>query len=71
MILFFVLSPYIFINYMEIRINTYIQEPFRPIIDWKIRCAINLGQIKEEDFEIVNEHVVLKYKKMESMFRFL
>lgn len=56
---------------MEIRINTYIQEPFRPIIDWKIRCAINLGQIKEEDFEIVNEHVVLKYKKMESMFRFL
>ena len=38
-------------------------EPFRPIIDWKIRCAINLGQITEDDFEIRNHQYFLKYKK--------
>lgn len=49
--------------YMRKSLVCDIQEPFRPIIDWKIRCGINLGQIKEDDFEILNEQYVLKYKK--------
>lgn len=49
--------------YMRKSLVCDIQEPFRPIIDWKIRCAINLGQIREEDFQKVNEQVLLKHNK--------
>lgn len=49
--------------YMRKSLVCDIQEPFRPIIDWKIRCAINLGQIKEDDFEIINNQYVLKYNR--------
>ena len=39
-------------------------EPFRPLIDWKIRSAMNLGQINEdEDFETINNRKLLKYNK--------
>lgn len=38
-------------------------EPIRPVIDVRIRKAYNLGQIKEEDFEIVNRQYRLFGKK--------
>ena len=49
--------------YMRKSLVCDIQEPFRPIIDWKIRCAINLGQINENDFERINSQYVLKYDR--------
>lgn len=38
-------------------------EPFRPLVDLKVRKAINLGQIKEDDFELINHRYVLSWKK--------
>jgi len=38
-------------------------EPFRPIIDFRIRKAYNLGQINEEDFDIVQRQYFLYGKK--------
>ena len=37
-------------------------EPFRPLIDLSVRKAINLKQITEEDFEILNHRYVLSFK---------
>lgn len=49
--------------YMRKSLVCDIMEPFRPIIDWKIRTAIHLGQCKEDDFEFIHYQWVLKYKK--------
>ena len=38
-------------------------EPFRVIIDWKVRKGIQLGQFKESDFIKVGEQWQLEYKK--------
>lgn len=48
--------------YMRKSLVCDLVEPFRPIIDWKVRCAINLNQIKEDDFEDFHGQYVLKYK---------
>lgn len=48
--------------YMRKSLVCDIMEPFRPIIDWKIRKGINLGQFKEEDFIIVKNQYQLEYK---------
>lgn len=40
----------------------YIVEPFRCIIDRKIRTAYNLGQIHAEDFEEYKGKWTLSYK---------
>ena len=37
-------------------------EPFRPIVDYKIRKLINLGQIKNYKFEKINEQYRLNWK---------
>ncbi len=40
-------------------------EPFRPLIDWQVRKAINRGQIKEEHFNITDGRYLLdiQYRK--------
>lgn len=40
-----------------------IMEPFRCLIDAKVRKALNLKQIKEEDFNIVKREYLLKFEK--------
>lgn len=50
--------------YMRKSLVCDIMEPFRPIIDWKVRTAINLGQCKEDDFEQINHRWVLKYQQI-------
>lgn len=40
-----------------------IVEPFRPLIDLSVRKGINLNQIKEEDFTLINHQHVLTYKE--------
>lgn len=40
-----------------------LMEPFRPIIDRRVRKGIHLGQFKKEDFILINEQYQLEYKK--------
>lgn len=49
--------------YMRKSLVCDIMEPFRPIIDLEVRKGVNLNQIKEEDFDIYDKRVVLKWKK--------
>ena len=39
-----------------------LMEPLRPIIDYALRKAINLNQIKESDFKVYNKRYVLEWK---------
>ena len=39
-----------------------LMEPIRPLVDYKLRKAINLGQCKEDDFKKINQKYVLEYK---------
>lgn len=49
--------------YMRKSLVCDIMEPFRPIIDWKVRTAINLEQIQQKDFDNYNNQIVLKKNK--------
>ena len=49
--------------YMRKSLVCDIQEPFRPIIDYATRKAINLKQIREDDFTVYNMRYVLNWKK--------
>ncbi len=49
--------------YMRKSLVCDLQEPFRPIIDYATRKAINLKQIKEDDFAVYNKRYVLDWKK--------
>ncbi len=49
--------------YMRKSLVCDIVEPFRPLIDWKVRTGINLGQFKKEDFVFINNSWQLQYKK--------
>ena len=46
-------------------------EPIRPIIDLKVRKAINLKQIKDDDFQVFNNRWTLSYKKSPEYIRIL
>ena len=48
--------------YMRKSLVCDIMEPFRPIIDWKIRTGINLGQFKQNDFIQIDNKWQLEYK---------
>lgn len=49
--------------YMRKSLVCDLVEPFRPIIDYAVRKAINLNQIKEGDFKVLNKQYVLEWKK--------
>lgn len=57
--------------YMRKSLVCDIMEPMRPIIDWQVRKAINLGQCKEEHFDVYNHRWVLKYKNNPDYIQFL
>ena len=57
--------------YMRKSLVCDIMEPIRPIIDYEVRKAINLGQCKIDDFEKYNEHWCLKYKNNPQYIQFL
>lgn len=48
--------------YMRKSLVCDLMEPFRPIIDYATRKALNLKQIKEEDFKVYNGKFVLEWK---------
>ncbi|MBQ9120456.1 MAG: CRISPR-associated endonuclease Cas1 [Lachnospiraceae bacterium] len=39
-----------------------IMEPFRPLIDWRVRKGFRLGQFKKEDFVEVKNQWQLEYR---------
>lgn len=48
--------------YMRKSLVCDLMEPFRPIIDMKVRKGINLKQFKEDDFVYINNQWQLEYK---------
>ncbi len=49
--------------YMRKSLVCDLMEPFRPIIDWRIRKGINLDQFKKEDFVEIKDQWQLGYNK--------
>lgn len=48
--------------YMRKSLVCDLVEPFRCLIDWQVKKSINLNQIQEDDFELINNQWQLKYK---------
>lgn len=57
--------------YMRKSLVCDLVEPLRPIIDMKVRKAINLKQCKQDDFELIQGQYCLNYKKSPSYISFL
>ena len=49
--------------YMRKSLVCDLMEPFRPIVDYAVRKAINLGQISEDDFKQYDKRFVLEWNK--------
>ena len=46
-------------------------EPFRVIVDHSVKKAVNLRQIKEEDFQIIQQQYRLRWEKSAEYVQFL
>ena len=57
--------------YMRKSLVCDLMEPIRPVVDYQVRKSINLGQCKENDFEVVNNRWCLKYKSNPQYIQFL
>lgn len=57
--------------YMRKSLACDLMEPMRPIIDWTVRKAINLGQCKKEDFQVYQNQYSLNYKNSPAYISFL
>lgn len=56
--------------YMRKSLVCDLMEPMRPIVDYAVRKAINLGQCKEDDFELYGHRWQLKWKSNPTYIRF-
>lgn len=57
--------------YMRKSLVCDLMEPIRPVVDYQVRKSINLGQCKENDFEVINNRWCLKYKSDPQYIQFL
>ena len=57
--------------YMRKSLVCDIVEPFRVLIDHEVKKAINLKQIKEEDFIVINHQYRLKWDKSADYIKIL
>jgi len=57
--------------YMRRSLVCDLVEPFRPLIDWKVRTAVHVGQCKEEDFFKVDDRYALNITKNKDYVSFL
>ncbi len=57
--------------YMRKSLVCDLMEPIRPVVDYQVRKSINLGQCKENDFEVINKRWCLKYKSNPQYIQFL
>lgn len=52
--------------YMRKSLVCDLMEPFRPIVEWRVRKGISLNQFKQEDFVLMKGQWQLEYKKSSS-----
>ncbi len=57
--------------YMRKSLVCDIVEPFRPLIDHAVKKAINLGQIKQDDFSVINNQYRLKWQESSKYVKIL
>ena len=57
--------------YMRKSLSCDMMEPFRPLIDWQVRKAINLGQCKIEHFNECNGRYLLDIRHNKDYIAFL
>ena len=57
--------------YMRKSLSCDLMEPIRPVIDLKVRKAVNLKQIKDDDFQVFNNRWTLSYNKSPEYIRIL
>ena len=57
--------------YMRKSLVCDLMEPIRPVVDYQVRKSLNLGQCKENDFEVINNRWCLKYKSNPQYIQFL
>lgn len=57
--------------YMRKSLVCDLMEQIRPVVDYQVRKSINLGQCKENDFEVINNRWCLKYKSNPQYIQFL
>lgn len=57
--------------YMRKSLTCDLMEPFRPVIDWTVRKAINLGQCKPDHFNVVNGRFLLDIRHNKDYVSFL
>ncbi len=57
--------------YMRKSLVCDLMEPIRLVVDYQVRKSINLGQCKENDFEVINNRWCLKYKSNPQYIQFL
>lgn len=57
--------------YMRKSLVCDIVEPFRPLIDHAVKKAINLGQIKQDDFSVINNQYRLKWQESSKYVKLL
>ena len=57
--------------YMRKSLACDMMEPMRPMIDLEVRKAINLGQCKKDDFQIIQGQYSLDYKKSPAYVSFI
>lgn len=57
--------------YMRKSLVCDLMQPIRPVVDYQVRKSINLGQCKENDFEVINNRWCLKYKSNPQYIQFL
>lgn len=57
--------------YMRKSLVCDLMEPIRTVVDYQVRKSINLGQCKENDFEVINNRWCLKYKSNPQYIQFL
>lgn len=57
--------------YMRKSLACDLMEPFRPLIDWQVRKAINLGQCKAEDFNVIDGRYLLSIQNNQKYVSFL
>lgn len=57
--------------YMRKSLICDLMQPIRPVVDYQVRKSINLGQCKENDFEVINNRWCLKYKSNPQYIQFL
>lgn len=57
--------------YLRKSLTCDLVEPFRPLVDWQVRKALNLGQIKEEHFNISNGRYLLDIRYNKDYVKFL